>query len=117
MTSVSPASRSAMMYFARRHSLSTRRPVRRFSNSSGDGFVVSRSPSVGSEGLDLGILGAVRQRQAREVLSPHRARAQTPRCRAIQMGGVLPCDGTDFESAGSGGLMIAFFRKLGWLLR
>src|SRR2546429_2070077 len=33
------------------------------------------------------------------------------------MGDVLTGDGIDLESCGSGGTMISFFRKLGWLTR
>ena len=79
------------------------------------GSLYPASPPAGGEGLDRGLLGAVRQRQARQVLSPHAARAQTTRRRTIEMGGVLPRHGIDLESGRSGGTMNSFFRKLRWL--
>src|SRR5438445_10202433 len=71
--------------------------------------------STRDERMDRGILGALRQGKAGQVLSPHGARPETALCRAVEMGGVHPRDGTDPGSIRPGGIMSAFFRKVRWL--
>src|SRR5512146_1296605 len=80
-----------------------------------DRIAISRAPSPGGEGLDIGFLGTVRKRQAGQVLSADAARAKTTRNRTIEMGSVRSRHVTDFESGRSGGEMTSFFRKLRWL--
>src|SRR5439155_4788287 len=94
------------------HSANLRRTA-----TSRDRFFVPRAPPAGGERLDRSLVGAIGQRQTRQVLSPHAAWAKAARCRTIEVGDVLPGDGIDLESCGSGGTMISFFRKLGWLTR
>src|SRR6266550_5483230 len=80
-----------------------------------DRFFVPVPLSAGGERLDQGFLGAIRQGQAGQVLSPHTARAETARDRTIELACVLSRHGADLESIGSGGAMTSFFRKLSWL--
>src|ERR1700682_4295940 len=47
--------------------------------SGGDRFFVPGPPSAGGERLDRSLMGAVGQRQTRQVLSPHAAGAKTTR--------------------------------------
>src|SRR5436309_9864785 len=73
--------------------------------------------SARGERMDRGILGALRQGKASQVLSPHGARPETALCRAVEMAGVHPRDGIDPRSIRPGVIMSAFFRKERWLTR
>ena len=77
-----------------------------------DRVIVSGAPPAGGERLDRGLLGAVREREARQVLSPHAARTQTARSRTVEMGGVLPRRRIDLESSRPGGTMNSFLSQI-----
>src|SRR5215471_6340967 len=65
--------------------------------------------------MDRGLLAALRQREAGQVLPPDAAGTQTTGQRTIKMGGLLPRHGIDSESGKAGGAMNSFIRKLMWL--
>src|SRR5439155_13456932 len=77
-----------------------------------DRVIVSGAPLAGGERLDRGLLGAVREMEARQVLSPHAARTQTARSRTVEMGGVLPRRRIDLESSRPGGTMNSFLSQI-----
>src|SRR5438128_4428339 len=64
--------------------------------------------------MDRGILGALQQGKAGQVLSPHGARQETALCRTVEMAGVLPRDGIAVESGRGEGTMTSFLQKLKW---
>src|SRR5262249_54723063 len=89
------------------HSADHRRPA-----AGRDRFLVSGAASVGGEGLDCGVVGTLRQREAGEILPAHSSRPETARERALEMAGVCPRHELDVEPGRSGGLKMTFFRKL-----
>src|SRR5262249_11355412 len=82
-----------------------------------DRFPVPGASPAGSEGLDRGLLGALRQRQAGQVLSANAPGGETAPQRAIQVGGVLARHRVDPKTGKTGGMMQTFMRKLLWLTR
>jgi len=77
------------------HSEDLGRPV-----AGGDGIFVSGTAPAGGEGLDCGVLGAIRQRQAGKVLPAHGVGSEKARERAIEMDSVRAGDGIGSESGG-----------------
>src|SRR6187397_3032828 len=66
--------------------------------------------------MDRGIVGALGQRQARQVLPADPGGAQTPRHGAVEVARDVTGHRTDSGTDKAGALMMAFFRKLQWLM-
>src|SRR5207248_10877005 len=74
------------------------------------------SPARG-EGLDLGGVGRVGQRQARSILSPHRPGTQAVGKRTVEVARLRARHRVDPQSGGIEKAMTPFLRKLSWLAR
>src|SRR5262249_36831108 len=83
----------------------------------GNGLALPGALSARGPGLDRGLLGAVRQGQARPLLPHHPEGTEAADRRAVEMGGVRPCHGAAAEAARRGGRMTPFFRKVRWWLQ